>query len=229
MAKIIKREQADALESTRGQNLPPAGDERREVLAKRTDELAEAAETVEAETYPIDPKALQVENEIAQHFDEFNELAVSDRQSAYEYRWVWTGLNNIMVKKAMAERYPGVDHRMGWEIVSGDMPEAREHKDVQGVRRVGDTILLRCRKEFWLARAEFQKRSRDLQRDSVTANLKDMAARYANKGLNVLISDEDMDSPVMKQVMKRMLAREIAGNKFEKMLRAGSVPGVPVS
>ena len=204
-------------------NLPPAGDERRDELKRRADQLAEQAENTEA--FAINPAAFEVDNEIASRF---NELDVSNAQEGFVYRWVWTGQNNLMVRRAMAERYPGYQGG-GWQIVSGDMPEAKEARDgVTGAARVGDAILLRAPLGFALARHRHQIRLNALHRGSVTASLKDMAARYANKGLQIHISDEDLESPVMKQVMKRMLAREIAGQKVTGMLRTGTIPGMEV-
>ncbi len=218
--------QLQKLAENAGASLPPPGDERRDELKRRTDALAQQAQQLvdEAEVYGIDPTSLEVENEIASRF---NELEVSDPLPGYRYRWVWTGMNSLMVKRALAERFPGA--YKGWEIVTGEMPEAQEAKDgVTGARRVGDAILLRCTEEFYQAKQRHVERMNALHRTSVTATLRDMAAKYAGKGLQIHISDDDMESPVMKQVLKRMMAREIAGTKFVGMLKSGTVPGAEI-
>ena len=94
--------------------LPPAGDEQRDELKRRADDLAERAETIGLDGGRVDPSAFRVENELAQHF---NELDVNDADPAYAYCWVQAGYAGRFIKMKLTE---------GWEVVQGDMPEASE-------------------------------------------------------------------------------------------------------
>jgi hypothetical protein len=134
--------------------LPPNGDARREELKRRSDALRQAADEMAAAAgiESIDPSKLQPENEIAQHFNPATHmLDVSKRQPGYEYRWESANprLNGVAITMAK---------NLGWELVVGNDPEAREHREVDGTRRVGDAILMRIRTERYVSLQARQRR-----------------------------------------------------------------------
>src|ERR1700752_2160460 len=140
-------------------DLPPAGYARDEELARRTDTLEEAAEALaeERQTEAIDPSKLEVESELAQHFDE---LSVSGQLPEYHYVWVNFGFYMRFVKQKQAQ---------GYEVVQGDMPEAMELKGMLAdtTRRLGDCILMRVRKDrFVLQERARRERQRNFEGSS---------------------------------------------------------------
>lgn len=180
-------------------NLPPPGDERREVLAERTDTLAQEAETRAAveERFAIDPKAFRIENEIAAHLDT---LKVSGALPEFAYRWVnFISIGGIMVTRAQND---------GWEVVRAEMPEAIERRDELGRRRLGDVILMRIpidrklfldRRDIALAR---------LQAESSEAALLEMGEKYAGHGITV---KTELDPAAIRRAEAQAAAREVAG------------------
>ncbi len=193
--------------------LPPPGDERREVLAERTDNLAEAAERLGAERASINPKAFHVDNEIADHIDD---LSVTNRRPEYEYCWVFTGQQGRMIRMKTAQ---------GWEVVQGDEPEAMQFKGIGAdtTRRHGDVILMKCRKDrFKLLQKQDEKRRQALL-GSPTAGLEDLGDRYNKAGVVV---HSNMDS-INPRIANRMMARQMGERALDNMIRDGDVPGMP--
>src|SRR5579872_6467381 len=140
--KPINRRTADKRSSEApAATLPPAGHARRETLKQRKDNLEQIGEETfkSAEVEAANPDAYAIDRELASHFDE---LTVSEAHPGYVYIWVNydtpTNMRGKMVREKLAQR--------GWEIVTGDDPEARELRDVTGNRRLGDVILMRIKK-----------------------------------------------------------------------------------
>lgn len=193
--------------------LPPAGDERREELRRREDALAEQAESASAAGGAIDPKALAVENELAEHF---NELAVSKQDPAYVYKWEQAGFYGRFMKASLAR---------GWEVVQGDMEEAVELKGIGAdtTRRLGDVILLRCRKDIYKRIKLQEEAHRKAVESGVTTELEELGARAA--GLGVKVHNFDAMSP---ESQKRMFGRQMAMGQVDRAIRSGQMPGVPI-
>lgn len=213
-----------------GRGLPPAGDERRDVLKARTDDLAEQAETDGAEGGAIDPKALRVENELAQHFGldgGFNELDVSNKNLAYEYKWQQSGFYGRFVKRDLA---------MGWAVVGSmtdeDDGEAIELKAVDGTRRLGDVVLLRMRKDKFKLMKRREAAHRQAVQDGSTAALEELAdeARRKHpsaKGLKVH-TPGNMSEAVMKRLGMDAQAKDTVTKIIDRQVRDGRMPGVPI-
>jgi hypothetical protein len=114
----------------------PAGHKRDEENRQRTDTLAAEIER-DAEAGSMN--ALKIENEIAQHFDEFSgQLVVTKPQAGRHY--VWIKAHNITTSSYKA---------MGFQAVKGDDSECEEYKgqDAAGsssLRGVGDVLLYWC-------------------------------------------------------------------------------------
>ena len=197
--------------------LPPAGDARREVLAERQDALDEQLEGVGDDVGRIDPKALEVENELAQRF---NELEVSNRDSGYMYGWVYSGQQGRMIRLKITE---------GWEVVQGDMREAEEMKGIgtDTTRRLGDVILMRIRKDRYvlLQRREAEKRVR--QQEGVTSTLEEMGESLGKRGVVVHTDLKSMNPQMLKRMQNRAAARKIATGRVDQYIREGRMPGTP--
>lgn len=200
-------------------DLPPAGDAQREMLREREDDLAEAAETLAgaADVHVAKPDAYQIENELAQHF---NELEVSNQDPAFAYCWVQSGFYGRMVKMKLTE---------GWEVVQGDMEEAIELKGMGAdtTRRLGDVILMRISRDRYLKLKLREKNKRIAQEQSVTGTLAEMGHKYRDLGLVVHTDLKDLHP----QTVSRMAARAEAIGQAEKIqdewVRQGRVPGRP--
>ena len=200
--------------------LPPAGHQRNEELKRRDDQLAQAAEETAQATgiEAIDPEVLKVESEIASQMDE---LYVTNRQPDYEYCWVNfdapSSARGLMVKRKLAQR--------GWEVVTGDMPEAKEVKDVTGNRRVGDVILMRIKKDRFaqLQRQEAEAAARFSS--SAHSTLQQLGEKYRNKGV-IVHTPENMDPALLKRMESHARGAMAAGQKLDQSLRDGTVEGL---
>lgn len=207
-------------------DLPPPGDARREELLRRADELEQEAAAVTAELNAISPKALKVENEVAQHVvGEFNELSVPNADPNYSYCWVYNdptrrlGNRWIMAKKSE-----------GWEVVYHDDEDAKgmaHCRHVDGSIVIGDVTLMRIDVGRFLA-LERKRRARQRAAETgVTSELQEMADKYAGRGVKVM-TPENLPPDYLKRMAGSQAAHRLANERFEKMIRTGNVPGAPV-
>ena len=214
--------------------LPPPGDERREVLAERTDDLQEKAETLadEQEVHKIDPKAMELDRELAQNWDPatMSIMNVSNKQPGWVYSWAnATSQSGLQV---MMKKYDG------WMVVSGTDREAIEHKTADGTRRIADVLLMKIplEKKEQLDRRDALKRER-IQR-GVAAELEAMGRKHRDKGLIVHTSEmstnegsSQRDKGFSRQTQtndprRRMVEKEatrVLGNMSKER-----IPGVPL-
>lgn len=195
------------------ETLPPPGDARREVLKARAEPLAEAAEAANADVGTIDPRAFEVEPELAQYF---NELEVSDAQPEFEYCWVQSAFHGRYIKYKLTE---------GWEVVQGDMPEALELRGMAAdtTRRLGDVILMRMTKDRYLALRRRREAHQRAVETGITSELQEMGAKYAGSGLIVHTQPDDA---LLKKMAAQAGAKQMAGQRFDTMIRTGNVPGM---
>ena len=160
-----------------GENLPPAGDERRDELKRREDRLAQTGEEVAKDRAieSVNPKAFQPDHDIQGMLDE---LTVSARDSCYEYCWVNTWGHGRFIK---------VKNVQGWEVVQGDMEEARELKGIGGdtTRRVGDVILMRIPLDRFRKLYNAAVKRKKAQQEGVDSRLLELGDRYAGEGVSV--------------------------------------------
>ncbi len=196
--------------------LPPPGDARRETLSARADVLAEATDTSNAEIEGGSGALPEVESELAQHF---NELEVEGALPEYAYSWVYTGQFGRDIRSKQAE---------GWEVVQGDMTEA---KALQGIaadttRRLGDVILMRTRLERYMRRRKQRESHQRAVEEGVTAELQELGDRYAKYGI---IVHTNASPELMKTMASRAAARHMASTQFDSLVRHGNVPGTPAA
>jgi hypothetical protein len=216
----------------------PPGDAKREQEAINLDFLQEEAEKkangVNAGT--IDPSKIKPDREILVHFSMAGNLEVSNADPGYVYYWCGTAGHGWMITYLEAFRLKNLDTghiEPIWEVVKGDMKESWENRDVTGVRRVGDTILMRCRLDRYYLFRKWDREQRMQQQDPEAAASGLLAAeeeahRKGFTGLNVKVNDPSSD-PRLRRMMMQAAARGIAKEKFLHMLREGKIPGFPAA
>lgn len=221
-AKVVHQGPGGGVET-----LPPAGDARREVLAQRTDALAEQAEVLEDKTgvHALDPGAFAIENEIAQHF---NEMEVPAAQSEYAYKWEQRDPLN-----KFGNRHFLRSHSLGWRKVFIDDPDAKGLEHCQGVDGsviVGDTILMRIPRGRYiqLRREEYLQTRR--QEQAFDGELQDRAAKYGVRTYDndTLGSSNPGWDRQMESRARSAQAQRIALQQLDAQIREGTVPGRPV-
>lgn len=198
--------------------LPPAGDERRDELKKRDDALAERLEAIEqalgldnSAGAPVQLSKFAISNEIASKFDM---LRVTEAQSEYAYYWAnFSSQHGIDVTSHQV---------MGYEVVCGDMLEARECKDELGRRRIGDVILMRTPVDNYLELLQLDRQKRAM-REGVTSYFEELGERYRRRGLKVYTRLNDYQT---ERAMRRGHAQQIARQQFDGMVRDGRVRGL---
>jgi hypothetical protein len=206
--------------------LPPAGHARNEELRQRADKLIEKAERLHAEQGggAIDPAALEIDPEIAAHFDE---LHVSEALPEYLYLWEnFVSHNGYAIRSRLAIRVklPNVSYMTpAWEIVKGDMPEAEELRQVDGTRKLGDAMLMRCRRDVYRIIQRARRRRVAMMDAAVDTRLQEMADDIGHKYVRVH-REMDMGHPAMKHAA----AASIARTQLMKQIAAGDVDGLDV-
>jgi hypothetical protein len=200
--------------------LPPAGHQRDEELKRRTDALeAKAAET-HAEVQTINPDVMDVERELAGHF---NSLDITNKDARYVYKWVnFVSNGGIMLRQAVAppER---------WEVVTGDAKEAAELRQVDGTRKLGDVMLVRMPKERYAILEKVQAQKAARQHEGLEANIREVAAKRG-KGKIRVYNNDDMPENVRRAIehpspgaVDAMRGAMAAQDKFDSALRDGSL------
>lgn len=200
--------------------LPPAGDARREELKRREDRLQEQAAATYANVEAIAPDAMAIERELA---GAFNSLDVAAADPQFVYKWVnFVNNGGIALRTATAppER---------WQIVSGDMPEAVDLRQVDGTRKLGDVILVRMPKQRYAILEKVRADKVARQGDSVVSELRNIAGKTGIK----VHTAEDAPEAIQKRILhpsasavNEMRGRIAAEKQFDTALREGSLSGV---
>lgn len=213
--------------------LPPAGAARKEELARRQGTLDEAAD--EAASNPdapmaIDPSKLEKDPEAQKHISREGDIPVSNMQPGYTYCWVNHGFNGQFVRRKQTQ---------GWQLVTGNMPEAQENaeaRDASGVvgpRRVVDVVLMRITYERYMDLTKRRQQKQRAMELGVTAPLRDIAASASRQGLGVKIHageahPRDLVLNSRTGSARNALESQTAMNKFEGHLRRGDMPGAQI-
>lgn len=207
--------------------LPPAGDARRDVLRQRDDQLAEQAEGLSGEGGAIDPRALEVENEIGAAF---NEMDPPHKRADMRYKWVYrapftrsaTGMQSFTQAKAE-----------GWQPVRENDPDGKDmdHCETtpEGFIVVGDVILMRLPIERYV---RIRRAAKDQTMRRETAINADLAAIARSAGSRMYDTAEleqvnQRWSETMEARAKTAMAGQMANKQMDKWIRDGRVPGVP--
>ena len=208
--------------------LPPPGDERRDELLKRTDNLQEASEKLsdKNEVYKIDPKAVEIERELANLYDPsmLTILGVSNKQPGWAYSWA--NAVNQSGLQVMMKKYDG------WIVVSGKDPECMEHKTADGTRRVADVLLMKLPVEKFKKLQERDALKRERQQRGVAAELEAMGRKYRHKGLKVHTPNTNSDSRgfVTQEATydpRRAMVEKEAERQLGEQMRK-EIPGLPI-
>lgn len=183
MSKKTNVKDSDTFKSLKKENvvyqgdteLPPAGYKRDDELARRADHLAEVAEN-QPEQYSIDPSKMEVDREIRYDIED-GMLNVPHAQPGYVYRWVQNmypsndpgrEVNQSLVKNVVMHTPHGKQKVPVWEVVTKGMPEAEGMRiNASNAVFVGDTILMRCRKDIHVL-VENERRKRNHVRNLST-------------------------------------------------------------
>ncbi len=215
-------------------DLPPAGPKRDDELIQRMDGLQQAIEELKgpaADRVRIPEGALKPERELQHLIRDEGALHVSDRDPEFDYCWVYVGRQQQKVWEKKSMLAPGMTST--WHVVQGEMKEAREFMAEDTTRRVGDTILMRIRKdqhEIWLKANESRKR---MQVEGVTSTLQELGSKHRDNFIvhtdqeDSLASGRSMMDVVGKRAgVRRAFAKQVAGAELERQIRTGTVPGM---
>jgi len=202
-------------------------------LARKAEKLIAAAqkllEQIEVET--ADPAQLEVENEVRQALNDMNEVYVSNAQSEYTYAWQFRDPHN-----EYGGRHVRKMQALGWEVVSGDMPEAKEHhRFVDGTRVVADCLLMRCRLDRKLLLDKRDRLLRDAQQAGIVSRVHELAERAGTRVYDKLpgfveeslSSQADQRRQAVRSQARQDFHRMNQGGKMDRMLKTGTIPGIP--
>lgn len=227
--KVLTGTQADTVEPV---DLPPSGAARDDVLAERTDALEEAAEKRAAalDVGVADPKVFAPDRELQNLIRTHNMLEISKPVTGFEYGWVYTGQHQYFVTQKKS---------LGWQVVQGDDPECRHAMIKEDTtRRIGDVILMRIPRALFQQLEADAARRRDRLDETIMTDVEAIAAKYPH----LLKVRRDLDqvkvggrslSELMEQrasaaTAANIGARQVAGQKVDRMVREGTVPGMDV-
>jgi hypothetical protein len=198
----------------------------REDLARKAADLVAKAQAI-LEQLDIHTAAgdVEVDREVRQALNELNEVYVSHAQSEFVYVWIYrdpTGDGGNRWVRAM--------QGLGYELVMHDMPEAKEHTHVTGCRVVADCVLMRVRIDRKMLLDRRDVILRQAQQAGVTARVYDLADRVGSKVYDRLpdFMQDTLSQQATSQAQARAeFHRRNAGGKFDRMLKSGSIPGMP--
>ena len=210
-------------------SLPPAGQARREELARRTDTLVEAAETQTPDSgrIPQDHDALRPERnrEIQNHLAK-SHLEIGTAHPYYMVKWV----NYVNQQGSMI----WTEKAKGWKVATVDeFPEARELSREDRTIRIGDVLLMFIRKDehYLLEQKEHEKRLR--QQYGVEAEIHDLAARNRRIFPDVHTPSingvpDNLMNEMERRSSRRQGIRKIAAQHLGNQMKKGTISGVPI-
>lgn len=203
-----------------------------EQLARRAEKMiAEAQRILESITVEsADSSQLEIEREVRQALNELNEVYVSNAQEDHAYSWIFRDPHN-----EYGGRYVRKMQAMGWEVVSGDHTEAKEHRFVDGTRVVADCILMRIRLDRKMLLDKRDRLLRNAQQAGIIERVQELASRAGTRVYDKLpgFVEESLSSQAdQRRVMRQTAARRDfhrmnAGGKIDRMLKTGTIPGIP--
>lgn len=233
---VVTPGQAEKMHEAGDSSLPPPGDEQREVLRRRREDLEKYAEQLADNAIAMKKDLFDVDREIRDPLAN----ALTNLLPGYSYCLVCTRLDGKDVWQKKSE---------GWEVVSGNHPEApnlRVKED--GTRRIGDTILMRATDEQYvkIKAAEFHRaRMREAAVSSEIIQKGEDLARKTDGAVNLVMNPADRKTPhgSLLQVMERRSGArrrhpasasprqqaidQQAQEGVDSMLRDGTIPGMP--
>lgn len=220
------RDAAEAQAAAEG-ILEASGSARTESLARKAEKLIQAANKLleQMDVQTADAGALEVDNEVRQALNDMNEVYVSHAQSEYAYAWIFRDPRN-----EFGGRYVRKMQAIGWELVSGDMPEAREHRHVDNSRVVADCVLLRIRIDRKMLLDKRDRLLRDAQQAGVVARIGELAERAGTRLYDKLpgfVEEAISTRADQQRASLKSFHRMNSGGKIDRMLKTGTIPGIP--
>lgn len=222
-AREAAEAQAD-IDGTRG----PSGYAAREALANRAEELIRQAQAMleQLDVHPASAENIEVENEVRQALNEMNEVYVSNATEDHVYSWVFRDPHN-----EFGGRFVRRMQALGWEIVAHEMPEAKEHKYVDGTRVVADCLLMRLRVDRRVVLDQRDRILRQAQQEGITSRVIELAQKAGTRVYDKLpdFVQQGMSATAdRRRAAQASFHRMNAGGKVDRMLKTGTIPGVPV-
>lgn len=229
----FERSQRPTKARTKGRPIDqPAGPKRREAMARVQDELEEDIAAMPEGATAVKLKDIKIDGEIISNF---NSGHVSNADPAFVYAWKryvapFGGTAPVDYDLALTIRTSSHGVLKCWEKVNGLMTEAIEHRAVDGTRKIGDVMLLRCRKDVYAAIQQWEADKREHRLKGPASTLQSLGDRT---GIHVRVDDVVMaqrgvDDPVMKHALKHAAANEIANRQLDTQIREGRVRGMEV-
>lgn len=204
--KPITRKSADATQL-------PAGHARDEQIKINADANAERIEQAAATQGAINPAAFAPDREILAHTDG---LEVSNQQPGFVYAWKL--FDN---PKSNVGYWVNQAKIQGWQVVCGDMPEAKEHEIAGGMRKIGDCVLMRIPADRHAAILRHEEQLAADRANAVHSNLMELGKA---RGVTVKVIDgANTDPALLKEMDNRARGYLAAEQKYDRALREGSL------
>lgn len=208
----------------------PAGPKRRNAMARSKDELDEERDGKEVAVRAL--KDIQIDGEIISNF---NSGEVSNANPAFFYKWAryvkpYGGTAPVDYDLALTIRTSSHGVMKVWEKVNGSMVEAIEHREVDGTRKVGDVMLIRCRRDVHACLRRWENEKVAIRAASAGNALQTIGDRtgVGVRVQDVAVSKRGYDDPVMQRAFKHAAANEIANRQLDAQIREGRVAGLGV-
>lgn len=211
-----------AKKDTPTEGLPPPGHERQEELKRRKDRLVAEGEQLmaELEKEAVDPAKLdpsKIDREVRQALNAHDEVWVSNADPNYRYAWIYRDPHGRFGGR-FVHTMKAVGGGGYWEVVSGNMKEAREHIAPTGERWVADCLLMRCRVDK-LAKLKLEDRERRYARQgNVASAFFDEAARQGVRAFD----QDSMPAHIQARMESQSVGRQPSRPRGNP---AGRLPG----
>jgi len=198
--------------------LPPPGDNRRELLARRKAKLEAKLQKIMDEeqiiggTIPL--KDMDIEREIWHALQEMRGTSkVVGAQNGFVYAWVICKLPTGQPYQAQIDFKKG----LGWVVVQGEDPEERRKKTgVDTCRYWADCLLMRIPERRYEVYCRVMHK---MTMDKYGANVDETA------GGNLAVVHTDPDDPIFKQWIKDQYVDKEATTQYTRMMQQGRIPG----
>lgn len=212
-------------------NLPPAGDARRDTLARNADTLAEAADAM-PDVGKIPESAFEPDREIRADIDRgYMEIGVS--HPIYKFKWVnYASLNGQKVWEAKSQKWEiaAPSHFANYPDSDIDRDMAESMLKADNTIRVGDVLLMAMRIDLYERTRQAEEQKRLAQQYGLESDVYTLADKYPTAFKNVSTDENPTLDPRTQQLIERRrgAAKASINAIGEKMKSPGGVPGIPL-
>ncbi len=213
----------------------PAGYKRQEQQAKNHDVLQQKVEEMSTAggVASLNPKALEEDREILGLIVEGN-LDIPGAVDGYVYKWVQCRIpkdspgmkvREVLTMRIKVRSPAGQTQTIPcWERVEGNMPECPDLKDAEGSRVLGDTLLVRCKRDVYVLIEEQERKLNKQRAATVEAGMVDTAQMINQKaGRPLIFGGVDTYDQRFGEGETNSRIREL-----NQQLKDGSVPGLDI-